>query len=210
MRYYIADCHFFHETLNTEMDHRGFASAEEMNACMLEKWNSKVRKKDEVIILGDLSWGTAEQTHELLQQLNGKLFLVEGNHDMFRRDKKFEADRARFEWIEPYKEMHDHKRKVILSHYPIPFYNGQYYKASDGSPKTYMLYGHVHDTADQRLIERFEEQIRAVTKTDRAGKQYPIPCQMINCFCMYSDYIPLTLDEWIERDRCRRLLQNPS
>ena len=31
MRYYIADCHFFHEALNREMDHRGFASVEEMN-----------------------------------------------------------------------------------------------------------------------------------------------------------------------------------
>ena len=31
-----------------------------------------------------------------------------------------------------------------------------------------------------------------------------IPCNMINCFCMYSDYIPLTLDEWIECDRKRK------
>ncbi len=27
---------------------------------------------------------------------------------------------------------------------------------------------------------------------------------MINCFCMFSDYIPLTLDEWIQVDRERR------
>lgn len=31
-----------------------------------------------------------------------------------------------------------------------------------------------------------------------------IPCHMINCFCMFSDYQPLTLDEWIENDRRRR------
>ena len=24
---------------------------------------------------------------------------------------------------------------------------------------------------------------------------------MINCFCVYSDYIPLTLDEWIEKEK---------
>ena len=30
-----------------------------------------------------------------------------------------------------------------------------------------------------------------------------LPCQMINCFCMYSDYTPLTLEEWVECD-CRR------
>ena len=27
---------------------------------------------------------------------------------------------------------------------------------------------------------------------------------MINCFCMFSDYVPLTLDEWIQVDRERR------
>ena len=31
MRYYIADCHFFHRGLNEKMDKRGFADAEEMN-----------------------------------------------------------------------------------------------------------------------------------------------------------------------------------
>lgn len=32
----------------------------------------------------------------------------------------------------------------------------------------------------------------------------PVPCQMINCFCMYSDYTPLTLEEWVECDQRRR------
>jgi len=28
-----------------------------------------------------------------------------------------------------------------------------------------------------------------------------IPCNMINCFCKYSDYEPLTLDEWIALEK---------
>ena len=39
MRYYIADCHFFHRKMNTEMDKRGFESVEEMNEYMIKKWN---------------------------------------------------------------------------------------------------------------------------------------------------------------------------
>ena len=31
-----------------------------------------------------------------------------------------------------------------------------------------------------------------------------VPCQMINCFCMYSDYTPLTLEEWVECAQRRR------
>ena len=60
MRYYIADPHFFHGALNTKMDRRGFESVEAMNEYMLRQWNRKVRKNDEVVILGDLSWGKAE------------------------------------------------------------------------------------------------------------------------------------------------------
>ena len=203
MRYYIADCHFFHENLNTQMDHRGFENAGAMNAHMLEKWNTRVRKRDEVIILGDLSFGGPEETHALLQQLNGKLFLVEGNHDMFLRDKKFSQDIERFEWILPYKEIHDAGRKVILSHYPIPFYNGQYYKDKTGHPKTYMLYGHVHNTKDESLLLEFQKKIRKTYKTDREGRTCAVPCQMINCFAMFSGYTPLTLDEWIRLEEKR-------
>ncbi len=39
---------------------------EEMNEYMLEKWNTKVRKNDDVVILGDLSWGKAEETCMIL------------------------------------------------------------------------------------------------------------------------------------------------
>ena len=40
--------------------------------------------------------------------------------------------------------------------------------------------------------------------TYNAGKEHTIPCNMINCFCMFSDYIPLTLDDWIRLDKRRR------
>ncbi len=202
MRYYIADCHFFHESLNHQMDCRGFADAKEMNEYMLKKWNEKVRWNDEVIILGDLSWGNAEETADLLQELNGRLFLIEGNHDQFGKKKGFST--SRFNWVRPYAELHDNNRKVILSHYPIMCYNGQYHLDKEGIPDTYMLYGHVHDTVDQRLIEQFQSITRSTVRTRRDGTPYNLASNMINCFCMYSDYTPLTLDEWILCDAKRR------
>lgn len=202
MRYYIADSHFFHETLNHKMDHRGFESVEAMNQYMLEQWNKKVRENDEVIILGDFSWGKTQETNELLGLLHGRLYLIQGNHDRFLKKKEYNADR--FEWIKPYEELQDNKRKVILSHYPIMCYNGQYRVDENGNPKTYMLYGHVHDTQDQRLLEQFQEITKNADSVNLDGSRRRIPCNMINCFCMYSDYTPLTLDEWIECDRKRR------
>lgn len=196
MRYYIADCHFFHEALNREMDHRGFASVEEMNEYMIKRWNEKVRNRDEVVILGDLSMGNAEQTNALLDRLQGKLFLIVGNHDnRYLRSKTFHKER--FGWIYPYAELHDGGRKVVLSHYPIACYNGQYLKNKKGEPRTYMLYGHVHDSHDERLIEQYQQMVEKTRIPDRDGGTQSLSSHMINCFCMYSDYQPLSLDEWI-------------
>ena len=202
MRYYIADLHFFHEGLNDNMDCRGFLSVEEMNAYVLERWNAKVRPGDDVVILGDVSLGNAEQTSGLLRQLNGRLYLIEGNHDHVIRHRKFDA--SLFQWIRPYEELRDNKRKVVLSHYPIFCYNGQYRKGEHGEPLTYMLYGHVHNTQDEVLVNRFIHLTRQTMYRARGADQAePIPCQMINCFCMFSDYT-LTLDEWIVVDERRR------
>lgn len=196
MRYYIADPHFFHEALNAHMDKRGFENAAQMNSYMIEKWNQKVRQKDEVVIIGDLSLGNAQDTNALLDQLHGKLYLIQGNHDRFLKNK--DINMARFVWVKPYAELSDNNRKVVLCHYPIMCYNGQYQLSAKGIPKTFMLYGHVHDTKDQRLIEQFQQITRQTIITDVQGNERHIPCNMINCFCMYSDYEPWTLDEWIQ------------
>lgn len=189
------------------MDHRNFKTVEAMNDYMINKWNKKVRRNDEVVILGDLSWGTAQQTNELLETLNGRLYLIEGNHDLYLKKKEFKAER--FKWIRPYAELHENKKKIVLCHYPIMCYNGQYRVDDDGRPKSYMFYGHVHDTYDQRLLERFQWITRESVREAHDGGQRQIPCNMINCFCMYSDYEPLTFEEWIENDRRRTLGEQP-
>ena len=177
LRYYIADLHFFHGAMNEYMDRRGFAGMLEMNEYMIKKWNGKVSQKDDVVILGDLSWGNAEETNSLLKRLKGKLYLIRGNHDRYLKKQNMEL--SRFEWVKPYEEMMDNRRKVILCHYPIICYNGQYRLDEEGKPRTYMLYGHVHDTMDQRLIEQFQDVIRRTEVVDAAGIRRAIPSNMI-------------------------------
>ena len=191
MRYYISDLHFYHDALNHVMDERGFRDEQDMNEFMIHQWNSRVRKNDEVVVLGDLSMEKWDKTKEILDQLKGKIYLIQGNHDRFIKDKDFDA--SRFIWVRSYAEMHDNGRKIILSHYPVLCYNGQNRLSKHGNPKTYMLHGHVHDTLDQRLLEQFQQITRDTMRGDA-----PIPCNLLNCFCMYSQYVPLGLDEWIE------------
>jgi calcineurin-like phosphoesterase family protein len=206
MRYYIADLHFYHSNLNENMDHRGFESGEAMNEYMIEKWNSRIRKKDEVVILGDFCISRdVEEVTAILERLKGKKYLIVGNHDLFLHKKTF--DRSYFKWIEYYKELNDNNRKIILSHYPVMCYNGQYRRNAQGVPKTYMLYGHVHNTFDEYLVNAYMNQAtgqKRVLSNGNSSEVVRVPCQMINCFCMFSDYVPLTLDEWIEVDRKRR------
>lgn len=195
MRYYIADCHFGHDKVRV-LDRRPFETLEQMDAHMVSIWNQKVRKKkDEVIILGDFCLGKGERVNELLSCLNGKKYLITGNHDgIFLRDKKL--DTSLFEWIKPYAELHDNNRKVVLSHYPIICYNGQYHGKT-----TYMLYGHVHNTKDYENVQRFVKE----TRQSSYGEEHtPIACNMINCFTVFSDYMPLSLDEWIALEEGRQ------
>lgn len=175
------------------LDERPFSSVEEMDEHMIACWNEVVRKKkDEVVILGDFCMGRGEQVMKLLARLNGKKYLVTGNHDrLFLHDKSF--DQSLFEWIKPYAELHDNNRKIVLSHYPIICYNGQYHGKT-----TYMLYGHVHNTLDYQNVQKFAAQSRQTWLGEENGYLY---CNMINCFAGFSNYYPLTLDQWIERSQ---------
>ena len=200
--FYIADLHLNHPGC-IRMDERPFIDIEEMNSISIKNHNSIVRKNDDWFGIGDFSWGNAEEIMRFLKQMNGRKHLIAGNHDKFLKDKNF--DRDLFVWIKEYAEINDNKRKVRMFHYPIPFYNSQY------GGNAWMLYGHVHDTVDEKLMESFIEQISSTLKNGRPEemeRKETIPAQMINCFSKFSDFKPLTLDQWIENAIQRNKLPN--
>lgn len=89
MRYYISDLHFYHKNMLNKLDCRNFKNIEEMNKFMIKQWNEKVKKNDEVVVLGDFSFGNYNDTLKIINQLNGKIFLIKGNHDHhFLNEKK--------------------------------------------------------------------------------------------------------------------------
>ena len=203
MKLYISDLHFFHDNLIKGLDKRNFESSQEMNNYIIEKWNKRVKGGDHVIVLGDMFWSkNADEVNKILRKLHGKICLIKGNHD-HRWLNKEGIDLDRFEWIKSYAEIDDRGTSVILSHYPIFCYNHQYICKEDGSPRKYMLYVHVHNSHDEVLINQFQELTRS-TILQGSKEKRTIPCNMINCFCMFSDYTPLSLEEWIEVDAIRR------
>jgi calcineurin-like phosphoesterase family protein len=169
-----------------------------MNEYMISQWNSVVQKRDEVVILGDFIMSKdVKRAKEIILRLNGKKFMVLGNHDHVLRKTTF--DTTLFKKMSDYMELHDNNRRVICSHYPVMCYNRQY-DLVNGKAHSYMLHGHIHATQDQEFVDRFvldnRKRTRTVTTKDGENITLPIPCEIINCFCMYSDYKPLPLDEW--------------
>lgn len=204
MKLYISDLHFYHENA-IKMDDRNFSDIQQMNQYMIKQWNSTVKGGDIVVVLGDLFWTKEpDEVNYVLNRLSGKICLIEGNHDN-RWLKKSGINLNRFEWIKSYAEFQDGERNVIASHYPIFCYNHQYLTNEDGTPRTYMLYGHIHNTHDEQLVNQFQKITReTIVKNNKDSIERHIPCNMINCFCKFSDYKPLSLDEWIELDAKRR------
>lgn len=72
-----ADTHFGHSHLWTKWKHR----KEGFEERLIKKWNKSVTNKDTVLHLGDLSLANKEQTIKWTSQLNGKKYLILGNHD---------------------------------------------------------------------------------------------------------------------------------
>ena len=119
MNYYIADLHFGHENV-LRHDGRPFENAGQMNAELIRRWNDRVSDSDHVYILGDFAWKNSLGL-EVLRQLAGHKFFILGNHDKLTAEMK-----ACFEWIKDYAVIDDGGRKVVLCHYPIAHWDGQY------------------------------------------------------------------------------------
>ena len=174
MIYYISDLHFGHKNV-LRFDNRPFSDVELMDEALIHNWNERVKEDDTVYVLGDAFWKNEENSIRIMLRLNGHKHLIRGNHD--RVHGKL---RSYWESIEHYSEINDNNKPVILSHYPILFYKNQHYGAV-------MLYGHVHNTREWELVEKWKHEQGALG----------IPNNMINVGCMmpYMGYTPRTLTE---------------
>lgn len=181
--YYIADLHFGHTNI-LKLDNRPFWNVQEMEHAMISNWNSKVDNGDTVYIIGDFCWNAGDEWVRLLNRLDGQKHLILGNHDTKRITP--EAKRH-FVGVYDYKEITDNGRRVIMCHYPMPFYR------SDYNDNVYHLYGHVHTTIEEHFMQKIRKMILDEdNRGDSSNK-----CQFYNLWCGYYNYTPVTLDEVI-------------
>lgn len=189
--FYIADLHIGHDNLlkNGRLHERPFETMEEMTDTIRDNWNSVVTNADTVYLLGDVSYRADPAfVAEYLSSLEGKLVLIRGNHDNFRDRRLI----SQFAEICDYKEITDNidgkAYSVVLSHYPIFSWKGQFRGAIH-------LYGHVHNNGDERM---FREAMNALdVHFALRDRDRHIPFLSFNVGCMMPDinYTPRTLKE---------------
>mgnify|MGYP001032946134 CR=1 FL=1 len=136
MNYYISDLHIGH-TNALAFDARPFKTIEENDETIKNNWNSVVGLDDDVYLLGDISWYGSTKTLEYYSQLNGRIHLIKGNHDMEHPPQnlfKGVYDQLMI-IVEGDKEIPE--QKVFMHHFPFITWPEQ-------SRGCWMLYGHTH------------------------------------------------------------------
>ena len=182
MLYFTADTHFNHASI-IKLCGRPFENVEQMNSALIQNWNSCIGSNDEIYILGDFLFkGNGIEANNLLQSLNGKKYLIKGNHDKYLEDKAF--NKNNFKWIKDYYVLSYGGKKFVLFHYPILEWEGYFKNAVH-------LYGHVHNSGS-KIENKIENKIEGQNRLEILGKK------AINVGVDVNNYSPVNIDEIIK------------
>ncbi len=132
--FFSSDQHFGHINVIAHCN-RPFKNVEEMDETMIKNWNDKVGKRDTVYVVGDFTFRSGKHVQEYVDQLNGKILLVAGNHD--ERNKQITKV---FGQCPKLLRIKHYKQRIVLCHYNLKNWQG---KLRDIMP-SYHLYGHGH------------------------------------------------------------------
>jgi calcineurin-like phosphoesterase family protein len=155
-RFFTSDLHFGHQNVINYCN-RPWATKEEMNEAIVKIWNSQVEPKDEVYILGDFSL-SKRYVEEYGSRLNGRKYLITGNHDScfgYKKKPKAEAVRSTiytkvFHFVEDVMTLVlKDGTEVIMSHFPYKNrtsrkYDQRYWSERLVDEGKILLHGHLH------------------------------------------------------------------
>ena len=142
MKWFVADTHFNHKSMLLEdVCDRPFKNVWEMNACMIDNWNSVINKGDVVYFAGDFALpdkGDGNDIGWIIDQLQGHIHLIRGNHDYKNIRKKLEVKFETAKDLDYIKgDGDDKKYRIMICHYPMRTWRASVH----GS---WHLHGHSH------------------------------------------------------------------
>ena len=137
-----SDLHFNHANMVSKYGRDCFASTKDMNNTLIENWNSSIAHDDIVIVDGDFFFGAVKSIPAILNQLNGQIFLVVGNHDYKKRIAAMQE--CGVEIIYNNLTIFQNGVEFYISHEPVP--------EDDRDTGKVYLYGHLHDKAPKGFV----------------------------------------------------------
>ena len=154
-RFFTSDTHFCHRNiLSHEGSGRQFADVWEMNEALIANWNWQVKQKDdEVWHLGDFSFGNIYETIGIVSRLNGRIFLVPGNHDSPKMLRAL-SDKG-VTVMPPLVQASLDGKLVVMCHFPLLTWNAAHY----GS---WHLHGHSHGRGKWQSSSRLDVGVDAL------------------------------------------------
>lgn len=138
--FFTSDTHFNHSNI-IKYCNRPFDNSNEMNEILINNWNSVIKENDIVFHLGDFMFGNINRFWEFRSRLNGKIYLIHGNHDYELMNKGNIEDG--FELITSQLNIVVDGQKIYLNHFPLLTFNGTYKEKP-----TWQLFGHVHSNKE--------------------------------------------------------------
>lgn len=185
--FFTSDLHFGHRNIMRHCPKRleicGASDVDDITThdkWLIDLWNGTVDKKDVVYMLGDFSFKSPDDTKKLLEKLNGKKFLILGNHD-----KSSQHLNSYFEQITQIKEFSfkgsvypfiDGVFNVCMSHYPMLDW-------PDKQKGSVMIHGHCHGKMDE--VNELSEDLRVDIGIDGEFANY----QFISLEQLYNAFI---------------------
>ena len=177
---FTSDLHFGHKNA-IRFDSRPYFTVSKMDKALIDNWNNKVKPGDTVYVLGDMFWNSdPKYVQNILKALNGQIILIKGNHDKWLHNS---TNKKLLAGVKDYDDIavtlkDGSKRRCILSHYFMPFYNAHYYGAIH-------LQGHTHNSPESKLEEEMSKWLN-----ENGYKN-----EIFNVGSMHWNYEPVTLDE---------------
>lgn len=154
--FFTSDTHFNHANI-IRFCNRPFKDVEQMNEVMITNWNNTISKDDTVFHLGDFCLGSAAEWTKILDRLNGKIYLIMGNHDLKNIRQGFIS---RFEHVAMQMRIEIGKKRIYLCHYPFLCFEGSY------KDDVWQLFGHVHTRRSNSGIDAGRLQYLYPTQYD--------------------------------------------
>ena len=135
--WFSSDLHFYHKNVQKFCpETRSNGSLEEMNELIIQAHNAVVKPGDVFYHMGDFSFGTYDQTLEVLTRMNGIKKFYRGNHDQ-QLDKVLKSNPHLVGYYKDYAKEYINGKKIILCHFPIESFDGQMHGSLH-------IHGHLH------------------------------------------------------------------